>query len=53
MYGRPPLGKGIFVVAAFESGAVMYPAFVRGSSTAGPEGIRGWGSNHGHALEAR
>jgi hypothetical protein len=32
MYGRPPLGKGIFDVAgSFESGAVMYPAFVRGS----------------------
>ena len=54
MYGRPPLGKGFFGVAAFESGAVMYPAFVCGPfSTAGPEGIRGPGSNHAHALEAQ
>jgi hypothetical protein len=31
MYGRPPLGKGIFGVSASGSGAVMYPAFVRGA----------------------
>jgi hypothetical protein len=40
MYGRPPLGKGIFAGAASGSGAVMYPAFACGSMTAGPEGIR-------------
>jgi hypothetical protein len=40
MYGRPPLGKGNFAGAAFASGAVMYPACVCGSMTAGPEGIR-------------
>jgi hypothetical protein len=54
MYGRPPFGKGFFDVATFESGAVMYPAFVRGTVlTAGPEGIGGSGSNHPGALEAR
>jgi hypothetical protein len=31
MYGRPPLGKGFFGVSASGSGAVMYPAFVRGA----------------------
>jgi hypothetical protein len=40
MYGRPPLGKSFFG-AASGSGAVMYPAFVRGALTAGPEGVRG------------
>ena len=40
MYGRPLFGKGNFASAALESGAVMYPAFVCGSMTAGPEGIR-------------
>jgi hypothetical protein len=44
MYGRPPLGKGIFAVTELWSGAVMYPAFVCGLMTAGPEGIRGSGS---------
>ena len=53
MYGRPPLGKGFFAVTELWSGAVMYPAFVCGLMTAGPEGIRGSGSNHGHALEVR
>jgi hypothetical protein len=32
MYGRPPFGKGFFDIAALGSGAVMYPAFVRGTS---------------------
>jgi hypothetical protein len=41
MYGRPPLGKGFFGGSASGSGAVMYPAFVRGAWTAGPEGVRG------------
>jgi hypothetical protein len=41
MYGRPPLGKGIFGVSASGSGAVMYPAFDCGTLTAGPEGVRG------------
>ena len=31
----------------------MYPAFVRGTLTAGPEGMRGSGSDHCGALEAR
>ena len=53
MYGRPPLGKGFFGGSADVSGAVMYPAFVRGVITAGPEGIRGSGSDHGHAFETR
>jgi len=50
MYGRPPLGKGNFGVSASGSGAVMYPAFVRGAWTAGPEGVRRSGSNHSGAL---
>jgi hypothetical protein len=50
MYGRPPLGKGFFGVSAIGSGAVMYPAFVRGAWTAGPEGVRWSGSNHSGAL---
>jgi cellulose biosynthesis protein BcsQ len=41
MYGRPPLGKGSFGASASGSGAVMYPAFVCGTLTAGPEGVRG------------
>jgi hypothetical protein len=50
MYGRPPLGKGFFGVSASGSGAVMYPAFVRGAWTAGPDGVRWSGSNHSGAL---
>src|SRR5215467_10917646 len=50
MYGRPPLGKGFFGVLASGSGAVMYPAFVGGAVTAGPEGVRWSGSNHSGAL---
>ena len=50
VYGRPPLGKGIFGVSASGSGAVMYPAFVRGAWTAGPDGVRRSGSNHSGAL---
>ena len=41
MYGRPPLGKDFFIVSASGSGAVMYPACLRGAWTAGPEGVRG------------
>src|ERR1700680_4029816 len=40
MYGRPPFGKGFVGASASGSGAVMYPAFVRGAMTAGPEGVR-------------
>jgi hypothetical protein len=40
MYGRPPVGKSFLVASASGSGAVMYPAFVRGALTAGPEGVR-------------
>ena len=53
MYGRPPSGKGFSAEVGFRSGAVMYPAFVRGTLTAGPEGIRGPGSNHRRALLKR
>ena len=41
IYGRPPLGKDFFIVSASGSGAVMYPACLRGAWTAGPEGVRG------------
>jgi hypothetical protein len=40
MYGRPPLGKDFFGASASGSGAVMYPACMRGAWTAGPEGVR-------------
>ena len=40
MYGRPPVGKSFFGALASGSGAVMYPAFVRGALTAGREGVR-------------
>jgi hypothetical protein len=53
MYGRPPLGKGFFSGSASGSGAVMYPAFVRGALTAGPEGVRGRVPDHLCALDAR
>jgi hypothetical protein len=36
-----PLSASFFVGSASGSGAVMYPAFVRGALTAGPEGVRG------------
>jgi len=36
-----PSRQGFFGVSASGSGAVMYPAFVRGALTAGPEGVRG------------
>jgi hypothetical protein len=53
MYGRPLFGKGFCEGSAIGSGAVMYPACLRGFPTAGPEGIRGSGSYHSGALEAR
>jgi hypothetical protein len=53
MYGRPPLSKGFIGGGGCGSGAVMYPACVRGTLTAGPEGIRGPVPNHCGALEAR
>jgi hypothetical protein len=53
MYGRPLFGKGFYEVSAIGSGAVMYPACLRGFPTAGHEGIRGSGSYHSGALEAR
>jgi hypothetical protein len=55
MYGRPPVGKGFFDVVIIGSRAVMYPACVCGRMcmTAGPEGVRGSGSNHGRALKGR
>jgi len=53
MYGRPLFGKGVYEVSAIGSGAVMYPACLRGFPTAGHEGIRGSGSYHSGALEAR
>src|SRR5262252_1452645 len=53
MYGRPPLGKGFFGVSASGSGAVMYPAFMHGAVTAGPDGVRWLGSNHSGALVTR
>jgi hypothetical protein len=55
MYGRPPFGKGFFDVVIIGSRAVMYPACVCGRMcmTAGPEGVRGSGSNHGRALKGR
>ena len=36
-----PSGKDFFIVSASGSGAVMYPACLRGAWTAGPEGVRG------------
>ena len=48
-----PFRQGQFAFTAFGSGAVMYPAFVCGSMTAGPEGVRGSASNHPVALGAR
>jgi len=50
MYGRPPVGKSFFGVSASGSGAVMYPAFVRGVS---PLALREYAvgiPNHGFVL---
>jgi len=52
MYGRPPFGKGEVAVWHLVR-AVMYPAFLRGAMTAGPEGVSGTGSNHCGALLVR
>jgi len=53
MYGRPLFGKDFSEALAIGSGAVMYPACLRGFPTAGHEGIRRSGSYHSGALEAR
>ena len=54
MYGRPPLGKGIFGGFGIRVGSGHVSGLVCAvRMTAGPEGIRGSGSNHRGALEAR
>jgi hypothetical protein len=37
----PLSARAILAFRRSGSGAVMYPAFVRGALTAGPEGVRG------------
>ena len=48
-----PLGQGEFSGVGEWSGAVMYPACWRGRLTAGPDGLRGSGSEHCGALLRR
>jgi hypothetical protein len=49
LYGQcmdGPLSASFFGVSASGSGAVMYPAFLRGALTAGPDGVRGRVPDH-------
>src|SRR5216683_2965675 len=48
-----PFGQGEFGGVGRWSGAVMYPACWRGRLSAGPDGLRGSGSEHGGALLRR
>ncbi len=52
MCGRPRFGKGCFDGDASWSGAAMCSACLRGTTTAGPNAIRGSGPSYKHELDA-